>query len=70
MMSYEQRFKNYLDKKYGWYNNADEMFYNQNVNFQRDNEGFAEKLGEMEAKKKAIMDQRVKAILEGTVSKW
>jgi hypothetical protein len=24
----------------------------------------------MEAKKKAIMDQRVKAILEGTVSKW
>ena len=69
LMSYEQRFKNYLDKKYGWYNNADEMFYNQNVNFQRDNEGFAEQLGEMEAKKKAIMEQRVKAILEGTVTK-
>ena len=55
-MSYEQRFKNYLDKKFGWYDKADEMFYNQNINFQRDNEGFAEKLGEMEAKKKAIMD--------------
>lgn len=69
MMSYEQRFKNYLDKRYGWYEKSNEMFYNQNINFERENEGFAEKLGEMEAKKIAVMEKRVKAILEGTSSK-
>lgn len=71
MISYEQRLKNYLDKRYGWYDNTQEAFYYQNVNHERDNRDFAEKLGPLEDKRKAIMEKRVKAKLEGPSStKW
>jgi hypothetical protein len=68
MISYEQRLKNYLDKRYGWYDNTQEAFYYQNVNHERDNRDFAEKLGPLEDKRKAIMEKRVKAKLEGPSS--
>ena len=61
----EYRFKDYIDKKYNMYENADAIFYEQSVKKEEVNKQMRNRFAAVSDQRVAIMKERVRAALEG-----
>lgn len=55
----EMRFKNYIDEKYGAYDNAEAEFYRRMTLTDREVNGVRSKYGELLKERKRIVDEAV-----------